>query len=391
MIALGADASKKILRNALLLKRIFLTANYLLWSDPNLLYKAQKHMNEFPHRRFNPLTREWVLVSPQRTKRPWLGQLEKTPPQNLPEYDPDCYLCPGNSRAEGVRNPHYSGTFVFDNDFPALLPAAPDMSEMPQETSPLFASQSEMGVCRVICFSPRHDLTLPELPLANVEAVVRTWADQTADLGSLRNISCVQVFENKGDMMGCSNPHPHGQVWAQSSLSNEMRKELESQSAYFANHRRPLLLDYVEEETRRAERIVAINEHFIALVPFWAIWPFEILLVARRSVADLSSLGPAEITNLADLIKRVTTRYDNLFEISFPYSMGFHQAPADGAGHPEWVLHAHYYPPLLRSATVRKFMVGFEMLGMPQRDLTPEVAAQCLRALSDHHYKQRQQ
>ena len=347
-------------------------------------------MNEFPHRRLNPLTREWVLVSPQRTKRPWLGQVEKTPPENLPEYDPDCYLCPGNFRAEGARNPHYSGTFVFDNDFPSLLSSAPEASDMPQDTSPFFASRPETGVCRVICFSPRHDLTLPELPLENIAAVVRTWAEQSASLGLQPDITCVHMFENKGAMMGCSNPHPHCQLWGVSSLSNEMQKELDSQSAYYANHHRPLLLDYVEEETRRAERIVAVNEHFTALVPFWAAWPFEILLVANRSMAHLSSLEPAEVTALADMLKRVTTKYDNLFEISFPYTMGFHQAPADGANHPEWVLHAHYYPPLLRSATVRKFMVGFEMLGMPQRDLTAERAASCLRALPYQHYKQRQ-
>jgi UDPglucose--hexose-1-phosphate uridylyltransferase len=242
----------------------------------------------------------------------------------------------------------------------------------------------------VICFSPRHDLTLPELPLENIAAVVRTWAEQSASLGLQPDITCVQMFENKGAMMGCSNPHPHCQLWGVSSLSNEMQKELDSQSAYYANHHRPLLLDYVEEEMRRAERIVAVNEHFTALVPFWAAWPFEILLVANRSMAHLSSLEPAEVAALADMLKRVTTKYDNLFEISFPYTMGFHQAPADGANHPEWVLHAHYYPPLLRSATVRKFMVGFEMLGMPQRDLTSETAASCLRALPDQHYKQRQ-
>jgi UDPglucose--hexose-1-phosphate uridylyltransferase len=344
-------------------------------------------MIEFPHRRFNPLTREWVLVSPQRTKRPWFGQIEKIPPENLPEYDPDCYLCPGNPRAEGVRNPHYTNTFVFDNDFPALLSSPTEASDVPADSSSLFISQPETGICRVVCFSPRHNLTLPELSVSNIEAVVRTWAQQSADLGLMRNISCVQVFENKGAMMGCSNPHPHGQIWAQSNLSNEVQKELISQSAYFTDHQRPLLLDYLDEEIRRIERIVASNEHFTALVPYWAIWPFEILLLAHRPVAGLSSLSPEEITSLADLLKSVTTKYDNLFEISFSYSMGFHQAPVDGANHPEWVLHAHFYPPLLRSATVRKFIVGYEMLGTPQRDLTPEVAAQRLRALPNQHYK----
>jgi UDPglucose--hexose-1-phosphate uridylyltransferase len=241
----------------------------------------------------------------------------------------------------------------------------------------------------VICFSPRHDLTLPELDLPAVESVIDAWTQQTVDLGSRSFIEYVQVFENKGALMGCSNPHPHSQVWAQSKIPNEPAKELEAQTAYLAGHPRPLLLDYLDEEERRLERVIYQNEHFTVLVPFWAVWPFEVLLVARRPAARLADLSAEQISALAAAIKGITTRYDNLFEISFPYSMGFHQAPSDGASHPEWTLHAHFYPPLLRSATVRKFMVGYEMLAMPQRDITPESAAERLRSLPDLHYKQR--
>ena len=343
-------------------------------------------MLDFPHRRFNPLTREWVLVSPHRARRPWLGQVEKTPPENLPHYDPTCYLCPGNERAGGLRNPAYQGTFAFDNDFAALLPQA---GQIEPNSSALFQAEPEAGICRVVCFSPRHDLTIPQLSLDEVEGVITTWSDQTAGLYRNPQIVYVQVFENKGAVMGCSNPHPHSQIWSQSRVPNEPAKELLSQQAYLAEHGRPMLSDYLEEELKRGERVVSVNEHFVALVPFWAVWPFEILVVARRSVTTLPDLNQAERRALADIYKQVTIRYDNLFEISFPYSMGFHQAPNDGKQHPEWVLHAHFYPPLLRSATVRKFMVGYEMLGMPQRDITPETAAERLRGLSEVHYLKR--
>ena len=344
-------------------------------------------MTDTPHRRFNPLSGDWVLVSPQRNQRPWLGQVEKSPPENLAGYDPGCYLCPGNERAGGKHNPAYTGTFVFDNDFAALLPGAE--LDAPASSHPLFATQPETGICRVICFSPRHDLTLPELSQADVEGVVAAWTAQTAGLASEKNIGYVQVFENKGAMMGCSNPHPHSQVWATAHLPNEPLKELHAQKAHFETHQRPLLLDYLVEEQRRGERIVASNEHFSALVPFWAIWPFEILLTAHRPTAWLTDLSAGEQASLANLLRRITARYDNLFEMSFPYSMGFHQAPLDGYPHPEWVLHAHFYPPLLRSASVRKFMVGYEMLAQPQRDLTPETAAARLRELPENHYKGR--
>jgi UDPglucose--hexose-1-phosphate uridylyltransferase len=360
-----------------------------------------------PHRRFNPLTREWLLVSPHRARRPWLGQVEKVLQEDLPPYDPDCYLCPRNRRAAGVQNPDYTATFVFDNDFSALLPSdqihgvfrAPESEESRTDSSPpaprnsqlasLFKAEPEYGICRVVCFSPRHDLSLPELSQAEVEAVVRTWIDQTQDLGSQEFAAYVQIFENKGAMMGASNPHPHSQVWATSHIPNEPAKELLSQSGYLSEHGSCLLCDYLSAEKERGERLVIANEHFTALVPFWAVWPFEVLLLANRHVAGLPGLTPDEIRGLADLLRRLTARYDNLFESSFPYSMGFHQAPVDARSIHAMHLHAHYYPPLLRSASVRKFMVGYEMLAMPQRDLTPETAAERLRSLSDRHYRTR--
>jgi len=338
-----------------------------------------------PHRRFNALTGEWVLVSPHRAKRPWLGQVEKLAPENLPIYDPACYLCPRNERAGGVFNPDYTGTYVFENDFAALLPH-PETKE-PASDSPLLVSVPEQGQCLVVCFSPRHDLTLPELDLSSVENVITTWTGASTDLANKDFIHYVQVFENKGSMMGCSNPHPHSQIWAQSQPPNEIIKELATQTAYFNHNHRPLLLDYIREEQKRRERILFSNDHFTAVIPFWAVWPFEVLVSAHRATQSLNSLTAVEVSALAEVFKQVTTRSDNLFEISFPYSMGFHQAPADGGLHPEWVLHAHFYPPLLRSATVRKFMVGFEMLAMPQRDITPEIAVEKLRGLSEIHYK----
>jgi UDPglucose--hexose-1-phosphate uridylyltransferase len=340
-----------------------------------------------PHRRFNPLTREWVLVSPHRAKRPWLGQVEKVPAENLPTYDPKCYLCPGNKRSEGPVNPAYTGTYVFDNDFPALLLPEPGTSFGVGGPHRLFQAEPDAGICRVICFSPRHDLSLPELSQSEVEAVIRTWSDQTVDIGSRDFINYVQVFENKGAVMGCSNPHPHSQIWSTHSIPVEPAKELIAQGDYLKAHGSCLLCDYVAEERRLGERVVSANEHFTAVVPFWAVWPFEIMIVGHRHTASLSDLNPAEIAGLADVLRRVTARYDNLFEISFPYSMGFHQAPTDQQPHPEWHLHLHFYPPLLRSATVRKFMVGFELLSMPQRDITPETAAERMRSLSEVHYK----
>ena len=355
-------------------------------------------MFDSPHRRYNPLVGEWVLVSPHRAKRPWQGQVEKRAPENLPRYDPSCYLCPGNERAGGIHNLEYTNTFVFENDFASLLPdVAPESSGLLPVGSgvassgpeALLTAVAERGICRVVCFSPRHDLSLPELDLPEIENVIATWTRESADLAAKDFIRYVQVFENKGAAMGCSNPHPHSQLWSQSQLPNEITKELSAQGSYFKTNQRPLLLDYLAEEHKRKQRILASNDHFTALVPFWAVWPFEVLVVAHRPSAYLRDLNSNQVAALAQVMKQVTTRYDNLFEISFPYSMGFHQAPADDQPHPEWVLHAHFYPPLLRSATVRKFMVGYEMLAMPQRDITPETAVERLLAVNDVHYKQR--
>lgn len=335
-----------------------------------------------PHRRYNPLTGEWVLVSPQRTQRPWMGQVERVVEVERPRYDPDCYLCPGNLRAGGVRNPDYTGTFVFTNDFPALLP---DVLLQRSSSHSLLIAEGEQGTCRVVCFSPRHDLTLAEMSLAEIRAVVDVWTSQVAELGSLYR--WVQVFENKGEIMGCSNPHPHGQIWAGSALPNEPAKEDRQQVAYFATHGTPLLLDYMALEQEQGVRVVVENVYWLAVVPFWAIWPFETLLLPRRHVLHLPMLDEAERDALADVLKRLLTRYDNLFQVSFPYSMGWHGAPCGVEACAHWQLHAHFYPPLLRSATVRKFMVGYEMLAEAQRDLTAEQAAERLRALSDVHYK----
>jgi UDPglucose--hexose-1-phosphate uridylyltransferase len=338
----------------------------------------------YPHRRFNPLTGEWVLVSPHRTLRPWQGKVERVSADQRPAYDPTCYLCPGNSRAGSEKNPAYESTFVFENDFAALLPEA---AGFPGESSPLFQSEGEPGRCKVICFSPRHDLSLPELSVQEISSVLRAWTDQTRLLLEDPGINYVQVFENKGDLMGCSNPHPHSQIWATRHLPNEVQKELDHQREYKQRHGSSLLLDYLSQEQTRKDRIVCANEHFTAVVPYWAVWPFETLVLPHRAMGRLTDLQDVEIEALADLMKRLTTRYDNLFQCSFPYSMGFHQAPkVEGAE--DFQMHMHFFPPLLRSATVRKFMVGFEMLGMPQRDLTPEQAAERLRELSEIHYKQ---
>jgi UDPglucose--hexose-1-phosphate uridylyltransferase len=351
-------------------------------------------MYEYPHRRYNPLTREWVLVSPHRARRPWQGHVEKTPSAEIPEYDPSCLLCPGNERANGDRNPVFPSTFIFDNDFAALLSPSNISRDSSQPftlpgTDSLCVARPETGICRVVCFSPKHNLAFPQLTFEEAEAVIQTWSQETADLQESPDIAYVQVFENKGAIMGCSNPHPHSQIWAQSQLPNEIEKEYSSQSEYYRTNSRLLLLDYLAEERERGERIITANAEFTALVPFWAIWPFEILIISHHVIPNLPAMTSGQQRALTDILQRVTCRYDNLFEIPFPYSMGFHQAPNDGGQHPEWILHAHFYPPLLRSASVRKFMVGYEMLAMPQRDITPEDAASQLRELSEIHFTKR--
>jgi UDPglucose--hexose-1-phosphate uridylyltransferase len=339
------------------------------------------------HRRFNPLTRDWVLVSPHRAQRPWQGQTEAKGRKERPEYDPDCYLCPGNQRAGGVRNLNYSSTFVFDNDFGALQHETPTV-QLDWAGKGIIMAQSELGVCRVVCFSPRHDLTIAEMDVSAIRSVVDVWCEQSQELGADPKINYVQIFENRGAMMGCSNAHPHGQIWASETVPNEPRKEQSSLADYRRKQGHCLLCDYLEQERASGERVVCENEHFVAVVPFWATWPFETLLISRNHVTDIASLNDSERRELADIMKRLTTRYDNLFQISFPYSMGFHQQPNDGGEHAEWHLHAHFYPPLLRSATIRKFMVGYEMLGTPQRDITPESAAERLRDLPERHYRE---
>jgi UDPglucose--hexose-1-phosphate uridylyltransferase len=337
-------------------------------------------INSVSHRRFNPLTREWVLVSPHRTVRPWQGQVEKGVPETLPPYAPDCYLCPGNLRAGGVRNPQYSSTFVFANDFPALQQHMPEQDQYTGRED-LVLAVPEKGICRVGCFSPRHDITLGQMTTAEIEQVIDMWIRQSLELGSLEFVNYVQIFENRGAMMGASNPHPHCQIWATQSVPDEPAKEQLSMESYSQEHNSCLLCDYMQYELQASERLVFENEAFIVLVPFWAVWPFETLLISRHHVAELAQLGCAQRAAMAGALKRLISGYDHLFDSAFPYSMGFHSKPVKKdtqAAH----LHAHFYPPLLRSATVRKFMVGFEMLGTPQRDFTPESAAERLRDAS---------
>jgi UDPglucose--hexose-1-phosphate uridylyltransferase len=343
-----------------------------------------ENKGQFPHRRWDALRGSWVLVSPHRTQRPWQGEVSaKTVPSGT-TYDPQCYLCPGNARAGGASNPAYEGVFTFVNDYAALMPDSPAVMEVP--ASPLLEAEPVRGLCKVLCFHPDHSLTLARMTQAEIRVVVDAWAREYEELGGLEWIDYVQIFENRGAMMGASNPHPHGQIWSTSFVPDEPAAETIAQQAHLAKTGHCLLCDYAAAERAAGERVIFENEHFVAVVPYWAVWPFEVLLVSRRHLGAMPELNSEERASLADALRRIGTRYDNLFETSFPYTMGFHQTPTDGEGHPEWHFHAHFYPPLLRSATVRKFMVGFEMLGMPQRDITPEGAAERLRGCSDEHF-----
>ncbi|KAJ2363759.1 galactose-1-phosphate uridyl transferase [Coemansia sp. RSA 2611] len=362
--------------------------------------------SDHSHRRFNPLAGSWVLCSPHRAKRPWLGQVEDAPGEQRPAHDPTCFLCPGNRRATGATNDRYTSTYVFPNDYAAVHAEQPDCSTDSlaavageNASSALFRVESARGQCSVVCFSPRHDLTLPELGLGEICQVIRTWQGIYAELSAKPSIAYIQIFENKGAAMGCSNPHPHGQVWALSVVPSEPAKEIESLKAYrqariSTNPSACMLCAYVSAEEDNAaageqsSRLVLQNKSFMALVPFWATWPFETMIVAKSHVASIADLCESQIADLAEIMQGLTCRYDNLFQCSFPYSMGLHQAPT--ATHPDAAcchLHMHFYPPLLRSATVRKFLVGFEMMAEPQRDLTAEQAASRLRAQSSTHYK----
>ncbi|SFW54145.1 UDPglucose--hexose-1-phosphate uridylyltransferase [Sinomicrobium oceani] len=330
------------------------------------------------HKRFNILTGEWILVSPHRTKRPWQGQQEKQAGDKRPSYDESCYLCPGNERASGDSNPQYTDTYAFTNDFAALQ----SKSDPFIINDGLLRAESELGTCRVICFSPDHSKSLAHMDTSGIENVVNLWQEEFRQLGSREDIRYVQIFENKGAVMGCSNPHPHGQIWAQSSIPNEVIKKDKRQKDYYENNQKSLLSDYIHQELSNKERLVYENGHFVVLIPFWAVWPFETMIIPKRQQAHIGQLSAEEKTGFADAIRFITATYDKLFDCSFPYSSGIHQAPTDGKDYDHWHWHMSFYPPLLRSATVKKFMVGYEMFAMPQRDITAESAAQRLRELA---------
>jgi UDPglucose--hexose-1-phosphate uridylyltransferase len=347
-------------------------------------------MNEiftkYPHRRLNILTGEWILVSPGRLKRPWLGKTESSSQTPIPEYDPNCYMCPGNIRASGVANPNYKRTFVFDNDFPALLPNTPDKSNF--NGNDLLHAHTEQGICRVVCFSPKHNLTLAEMDITEISFVIDTWIEQYIDLGKKEFINYVLIFENKGEIMGTSNPHPHCQIWAEKSIPVEPQKEIKNMQNYFDKKKKCILCDYLTLELNLKERIVCENDDFLTLVPFWSIWPYETMILPKDHLGSLTELNSKSKFNFADILKRTLVKYDNLFNIPFPYSAGIHQKPTDGISYEEFHLHMHFYPPLLRSDKIRKFMVGYEMFGNPQRDITPEESAEKLKNLPEIHYKE---
>ncbi len=333
---------------------------------------------EEPHRRYNILTGEWILVSPHRAKRPWQGKVEKNTASLRKPFDEGCYLCPGNERAGGIKNPVYTETFVFQNDFSALIKEASDFKYNKKD---LLIAKGEPGICKVVCFSPRHDLSLADMEQEDIKRVIDVWTNEYVELGKNDFINYVQIFENKGELMGCSNPHPHGQIWAQKSIPVEPAKEQKQFEKYFKENKKSLLKEYLKLELKQKERIVYENEDFAVLVPFWGVWPFETMIISKRHFGSLPEMKEKEKISLAGAIKNLTKKYDKLFEVSFPYSAGIHQSPTDGKSHKEWHFHMHFYPPLLRSASVKKFMVGYEMLANPQRDITPEAAAQRLREI----------
>ncbi|MEM9077768.1 MAG: UDP-glucose--hexose-1-phosphate uridylyltransferase [Bacteroidota bacterium] len=339
-------------------------------------------LNQQPHKRYNALTGEWILVSPHRTKRPWQGKQEKNAINTLPDYDENCYLCPSNTRASGAKNDNYKSTYSFVNDYAALLMDGGEEGYI----EGLLKAKKERGICKVVCFSPNHSLTLPLMEIEAITEVVQLWQKEYLELGSLAEINHVQIFENKGEIMGCSNPHPHGQIWAQSTIPEEPQKKMNQQLLHYGHQGRTLLSDYLQQELEIGERIIAKNSDFVVLVPFWAIWPFEAMIIPRKPHQNITTLTEDEVSSFAEIIKIITVKYDNLFETSFPYSAGIHQAPTDGKEHPEWHFHMSFYPPLLRSATVKKFMVGYEMFANPQRDITAEYAAKTLRQLDNEHY-----
>ncbi|MBQ4803559.1 UDP-glucose--hexose-1-phosphate uridylyltransferase [Aquimarina sp. MMG015] len=339
-------------------------------------------INNNPHRRYNILTGDWVLVSPHRTKRPWQGKQETVIVKKMASYDETCYLCPTNTRMSGNKNPDYKDPFSFVNDFSALLSDTPEQNY----DNGLLQGSSERGICKVVCFSPDHSLTLPLMKEENIQKVIKLWKKEYKELGELPYINHIQIFENKGDVMGCSNPHPHGQIWAQESIPLESSKKTKQQDEYWGKHQKSLLLSYLEQELETKERIIFENEDFVSLVPYWAVWPYETLVLPKRHIQNLNQLTEEEIVSFASIIKDITIRYDNLFNVSFPYSAGIHQSPTDQDSHPEWHFHMSFYPPLLRSATVKKFMVGYEMFADPQRDITAEQAAEMLRSLPSAHF-----
>lgn len=336
-----------------------------------------QQLTAHPHRRFNILTGEWVLVSPHRTQRPWQGKTEGSSKKEQISYDPECFLCPTNKRINGAINPDYKNTNVFTNDFGALLKDTPAFNY----TEGLLKAEGESGICKVVCFSPNHSLTLPDMELPDLVKVVDTWQNEFKELGSLADINYVQIFENKGAIMGCSNPHPHGQIWAQRSIPTEIIKKTGAQKVFFDKEGTSLLQSYVEQELKEGTRIISENDSFVTLVPFWAVWPYEAMIIPKRHMNHILQMSEKEKEDFAQQLKTLTQKYDALFDTSFPYSSGIHQSPTDGNEYKEWHWHMSFYPPLLRSATIKKFMVGYEMFAMPQRDITAELAAEKLKSL----------